>query len=101
MTPYEFDADAWQESWDRQQEAYMPDREQRFAAMLDVVDAITAGAPTVLDLAAGTGSISRRVLRRFPHATATVLDLDPILQTIARASLDDRATVVTADLRDN
>ncbi|WP_344933992.1 hypothetical protein [Actinoplanes nipponensis] len=24
-------ADAWQESWDRQQEAYLPDREHRIA----------------------------------------------------------------------
>ena len=34
-----FDAGAWQASWDRQQATYMPDREHRFAAMLDVVAA--------------------------------------------------------------
>ena len=28
---------AWQESWDRQQEWYMPDREERFRVMLDTV----------------------------------------------------------------
>jgi SAM-dependent methyltransferase len=99
MTPYELDPGAWQESWDRQQEAYLPDRERRFDQMLDVVDAVTGGAPTVLDLASGTGSISLRVLRRFRHATTTSLDVDPVLQAIARASLDERSTVVTADLR--
>ncbi|GAA4723786.1 class I SAM-dependent methyltransferase [Phytohabitans rumicis] len=100
MSPYILDASAWQESWDRQQEAYLPDREERFAALLEVVDAVTDGRPPrVLDLAGGTGSISLRVLRRFPDATTTLLDVDPVLLHIAGATLDDRATVVTANLR--
>src|SRR6266511_4484180 len=41
MTAYLTNPEAWQESWDRQPDAYMPDREQRFAAMLDGVDAVT------------------------------------------------------------
>jgi trans-aconitate methyltransferase len=100
MTPYDIDAAAWQESWDRQQEGYLPDREERFAAMLEVVDAVAGGEPKrVLDLAGGTGSISLRTLRRFPDAATTLLDLDPLLLTIARASLPAQATIVTADLR--
>src|SRR5262245_14704762 len=104
MTPYTassapLDADAWQESWDRQQEAYLPDREERFGAMLSVVAATAGPAPAVLDLAGGTGSISLRVLRRFPHATTTLLDVDPVLLAIARATLDERSAVVTGDLR--
>jgi SAM-dependent methyltransferase len=95
-----FNASAWQESWDLQQQAYMPDREQRFAAMLDVVEATNPGrAPAILDLAGGTGSISLRVRRRFPAATTALLDVDPVLLTIATASLDEHSTVVTADLR--
>jgi SAM-dependent methyltransferase len=106
MSPYITKAAAWQESWDRQQEAYMPDREERFTALLDTVDAVTAGRPPrVLDLAGGTGSISLRLLRRFPEATTTLLDLDPVLRHIATGTLGslgvlgERATVVTADLR--
>jgi SAM-dependent methyltransferase len=100
MTPYVIDAAAWQESWDRQQEAYLHDREERFAAVLDAVAAVTAEAsPAILDLAGGTGSITLRALRRFPGATTTVLDLDPVLLAIARASVDARAAVVVADLR--
>ncbi|MEV4202320.1 class I SAM-dependent methyltransferase [Micromonospora globbae] len=99
MSPYITDASAWQESWDRQQEAYLPDREHRFAAMLDAVDATTDGAPPrLLDLAGGTGTISLRTLARFPGADVTLLDLDPALLAIAEASLAGRATVVTADL---
>ncbi|MCU7725125.1 class I SAM-dependent methyltransferase [Actinoplanes sp. KI2] len=91
----------WQESWDRQQTAFMPDREERFAAMLTAVDAVTDGrAPRVLDLAGGTGTIALRTLARFPDAEVTVLDQDPVLLTIAGATLAGRATIIDADLGD-
>ncbi|MEU6097456.1 class I SAM-dependent methyltransferase [Streptomyces sp. NPDC047079] len=93
---------AWQESWDRQQEWYMPDREDRFRIMLDMVEAFVGDTPRVLDLACGTGSITARLLARFPKATSTGVDLDPALLTIARGTFegDDRVTLVEADLKD-
>ena len=79
----------------------MPDREQRFAAMLDAVAAVSAGRPPrLLDLAGGTGTIALRTLARFPGAEITVLDQDPVLLAIAGASLRDRATIVDTDLGD-
>ena len=33
------DWEAWQRSWDSQQELYMPDREERFRVMFDLVEA--------------------------------------------------------------
>ncbi|WP_250007103.1 class I SAM-dependent methyltransferase [Actinoplanes sp. M2I2] len=101
MTAYLSNPRIWQESWDRQQEAFLPDREERFAAMLSAVAATTDGtAPKVLDLAGGTGTISLRTLARFPRARVTVLDQDPVLMAIAAASLRDRGEVVDADLGD-
>ncbi|KJY27656.1 class I SAM-dependent methyltransferase [Streptomyces sp. XY332] len=96
------DWQAWQESWDRQQEWYMPDREERFRVMLDMVEALVGPTPRVLDLACGTGSITDRVLKRFPESTSTGVDLDPALLTIARGHFDGdrRVTFVTADLKD-
>ncbi|MFF8714109.1 class I SAM-dependent methyltransferase [Streptomyces sp. NPDC015184] len=93
---------AWQESWDRQQEWYMPDREERFRVMLDMVEAFVGPRPRVLDLACGTGSITDRLLKRFPEATSTGVDLDPALLTIARGHFegDGRVAFVTADLKD-
>jgi SAM-dependent methyltransferase len=95
-------AEAWQESWDRQQEGYMPDREDRLAALLDVVEAVAGPRPLVLDLACGTGTISRRLLERFPGARSIAVDVDPALLTIARATLgdDERVRFVRADLAD-
>ncbi|GAB3286421.1 class I SAM-dependent methyltransferase [Kineosporia babensis] len=106
------DWEAWQQQWDAQQEAYLPDREERFAAMLDAVEASLladgegeAGpaselTPRVLDLAGGTGSISRRVLDRFPKATTVVLDIDAALLAIARGTFanDTRVQVAAVDL---
>ncbi|GAA3152517.1 class I SAM-dependent methyltransferase [Streptomyces echinatus] len=93
---------AWQESWDRQQEWYMPDREERLGIMLDMVEALVGTAPRVLDLACGTGSITARLLRRLPGATSTGVDLDPALLAIAHGTFegDDRVSFVTADLTD-
>nr|WP_221377764.1 class I SAM-dependent methyltransferase [Actinoplanes polyasparticus] len=101
MSAYLSNPQIWQESWDRQQEAFLPDREERFAAMLSAVAATTDGpAPRVLDLAGGTGTISLRTLARFPRARVTVLDQDPVLMAIATASLRDRGDIVDADLSD-
>jgi hypothetical protein len=59
-------AGVWQESWDREQEACPPDREQRFAAMLEVLDAVSPPAHCGIrrgrpDLARRTGRGSRRL----------------------------------------
>jgi SAM-dependent methyltransferase len=94
------DWETWQLSWDAQQQAYLPDREERFAAMIDAVEAARGPAPRVLDLAGGTGSITRRLLARLPEATSVVLDIDAALLTIARGTFagDPRVRVCTADL---
>ncbi|MEU2154001.1 class I SAM-dependent methyltransferase [Streptomyces sp. NPDC019396] len=96
------DWQAWQESWDRQQEWYLPDREERFRVMLDMVEAVVGPEPRVLDLACGTGSISDRLLKRFPNAVSVGVDQDPALLTIAEGyfASDERVTFVTADLTD-
>ncbi|MDQ8702161.1 class I SAM-dependent methyltransferase [Streptomyces sp. LHD-70] len=96
------DWQAWQTSWDRQQEWYMPDREERFRVMLDLVEALVGPQPRVLDLACGTGSITDRLLGRFPDAVSTGVDLDPALLAIAEGTFagDDRVTFVPADLKD-
>ncbi|MFJ7236747.1 class I SAM-dependent methyltransferase [Streptomyces olivaceus] len=96
------DWQAWQRSWDRQQEWYMPDREERFRIMLDMVGALVGPAPRVLDLACGTGTITARLLDRFPDATSTGVDLDPALLAIAEGTFagDERVGLVTADLKD-
>jgi len=95
-------AESWQQSWDRLEETFMPDREFRIGALLDVVDVLACPTPRVLDLACGTGTVTRRLLDRFPAARSIAVDVDPVLLTIASATFadDDRVRIAQADLRD-
>jgi SAM-dependent methyltransferase len=93
---------AWIERWDAQQQIYMPDREDRFTALIDALEA-AAGCPDplVLDLGCGPGSLAIRLLRRLPQATVVALDADPLTLALGRAAWSDQArlTFVDADLR--
>jgi trans-aconitate methyltransferase len=95
-------AERWQSSWDRLEERYVPDRELRLRALLDITEAVVGMAPTVVDLGCGTGTITRRLLRRFPEAKSIAVDIDPVLLTIASATFrdDTRVRIKAADLRD-
>lgn len=97
------DARRWLERWDRQQECYIPDREERFAVMADVVAvAVERPDPLIVDLGAGPGSLSVRLLDRIPRATVVAVDADPFLLGLARAAYGDRSglRIVDHDLRD-
>ncbi len=99
------------QSWDDQQAAYITHREQRFGIMLDAIAHLLAVAEeldengaglTVLDVACGPGSLSQRILDRFPDARVIGIDYDPVLLRIAGTWLEDRHpgrfTPVDADL---
>jgi SAM-dependent methyltransferase len=93
----------WAQRWEAQQQWHIPRREQRFQLMLEMVAETLGDAPgLVLDLACGPGSISRRVMERFPTAAVVALDADPLLLEIGRRTLGDgsrRLQWVHADLR--
>lgn len=98
-------------AWDDQQAAYITNREQRFDVMLDVIArvcetsalfGIDGAGLTVLDLACGPGSLSQRILGRFPAARVVGIDYDPVLLALASAWLGEqhgsRFTPLDADL---
>ncbi|GAA4595822.1 class I SAM-dependent methyltransferase [Planotetraspora phitsanulokensis] len=89
----------WIDRWDRQQEGYLPDREERFTALIDAVEA-GAGRPDplVIDLGCGPGSLSARLLDRLPRATVVAVDTDPLLLSLGRARYGDTAGLRFADL---
>jgi SAM-dependent methyltransferase len=92
----------WQESWDRQQQRFLPDREERFSVLATLVGEVSGDAsPRLLDLACGCGSITNRMLRRFPSAQVVAADIDPVLLRIAEGVFagDDRVTLAEVDLR--
>jgi SAM-dependent methyltransferase len=90
----------WLERWDAQQETYMPDREERFEVMVDLLELTAPGPrPRVLDLACGPASLSSRVLARLPEATVVGVDADPVLLTLAREAAPPGLELFDADLR--
>lgn len=101
----ELDRDAaqeWIRRWDLQQEEHLPDREERFTALIDAVEDGTGRKdPLVIDLGCGPGSLSARLLNRIPDATIAAVDADPVMLTLARAAFAGRAGVrfFPADLR--
>jgi SAM-dependent methyltransferase len=92
----------WIRRWDRQQEDHLPDREDRFNALIDAVeDGAGRPDPLVIDLGCGPGSLSVRLLDRIPAATIAAADADPVMLALARAAFGDRAGVrfTSVDLR--
>jgi SAM-dependent methyltransferase len=90
----------WAERWDRQQERYIADREERFTVCVDVIDAVAGGPdPLVVDLGCGPGSMLRRVAGRLSGARTVGIDNDPLLLELARHACP-AATLVDADLAD-
>src|SRR5512146_3115975 len=81
----------WIARWDRQQDVYLPDREDRFTALIDAVEAGTGRPdPLVLDLGCGPGSLATRLLARIPAATVIAVDADPVTLSLGRAAHDGR-----------
>ncbi|MER7695795.1 MULTISPECIES: class I SAM-dependent methyltransferase [unclassified Streptomyces] len=96
-------ARTWVERWERQQERYAVDREERFTVIADVVEHTVVGRadPLLLDLGCGPGSLAARLADRFPHAEIVAADMDPVLLELARTHHADAAryvdTVIGAD----
>jgi SAM-dependent methyltransferase len=92
----------WIRRWDLQQEHGLPDREERFTAL---IDAVQEGAgrkdPLIIDLGCGPGSLSIRLLDRIPEATIVAVDADPVMLALARAAHSDRPGLrfASVDLR--
>jgi SAM-dependent methyltransferase len=100
-TATEIDWRAWLRRWDAQQTGYLPDREARFAIMFDALGVLLPPDFVALDLCSGPGSISERLLARFPEARCIAVDKDPLLLTMGEATLGNaggRLQWVDADL---
>ena len=92
-------AQDWINRWDRQQEESLPDREDRFTALIDAVEEGTERRdPLVLDLGCGPGSLAVRLLDRLPHATVIGIDADPVSLTLGQAAYSGRPGLRFLDL---
>lgn len=97
-TDTDLDADHWLRRWDAQQTRYIPDREELFGLVSDVVAGLGAAPGRLLDLACGPGSLAARAADRFPGAEIVGVDVDPVMLELARRTTGDRVRWVDADL---
>lgn len=98
----EMDWTTWYDRWERQQEAYVAYREDRFNAMLAMLGSLPPEFVAV-DLACGPGSLARRILGQFPRARVIAIDFDPVMLAMARPAIPasgGRLTVIDGDLAD-
>ncbi|MCU0494621.1 MAG: class I SAM-dependent methyltransferase [Chloroflexaceae bacterium] len=77
----------WLQRWDEQQTRYLPEREERFAIMLDTLAGLLPPDFVALDLACGPGAMSQRLLSRFPQARTIALDYNPVLLHLGQQTL--------------
>jgi SAM-dependent methyltransferase len=81
-------AAAWIQRWDAQQQYLLPDREERFTALIDAVQECAGRPdPLVLDLGCGPGSLAVRLLERIPAASVIAIDADPLLLALGQTAL--------------
>jgi len=102
-TSQSIDWQAWLRRWDAQQTGYLPQREARFTAMLEVLAILLPAQFVAVDLCCGPGAVSQRLLQRFPQARSIAVDLDPVLLALgegALGTLDGRLRWLDADLCD-
>jgi SAM-dependent methyltransferase len=94
-------ARAWIDRWDGQQEVHLPDREERFVALIDTVaEGVGRDDPLVIDLGCGPGSLAVRLLAQIPGAVVVGVDADPLLLGLGRAApLDPPQTAAPGTLR--
>lgn len=99
--PTQQQAARWLARWEAQQDRCVPDRQERFTVIADVVQERASGAhPLIVDLATGPGSLAVHLLDRLPHARVVGVDADPLLG-LARAGRPDehRLRLVEQDVR--
>jgi SAM-dependent methyltransferase len=81
------DAVVWSERWDAQQSRYAPVRTERdrivAALVQEAIDGI--GAPTVVDIGCGPGSLARHLAATLPAVDVVGIDADPLLVALAQA----------------
>jgi len=82
-------------SWDAQQESFNPLRERRFTVMLEILGATVGSRFTALDLGSGPGSLSARLLGRFPAARAIAVDYDPVSLAVGEGALGNQGGRLT------
>ncbi|MFF5082111.1 class I SAM-dependent methyltransferase [Actinoplanes sp. NPDC000266] len=90
------DSDRWRRTWDEVMTGFVPGMAGLESAIAATVEAVRGGSPRrCLDLGGGPGVLAERMSSRWPECRVAVVDLDPVLLSLARAA---GVAVIDADL---
>ncbi|QOC93431.1 class I SAM-dependent methyltransferase [Micromonospora craniellae] len=82
------DVARWRRDWNAMMHHYQPGRDDLLVAIVAAVEELHGRAPErVLDIGGGPGATAEVMLRRWPDADVTVLDIDPVLLALAEVAL--------------
>lgn len=89
----------WREAWTEVMGAFVPGLGALEEMLCHAAEAVHGRPPgRVLDLGGGPGALAERMARRWPDAAVTLMDIDPVLLTLARHALGDRVRALDGDL---
>jgi SAM-dependent methyltransferase len=92
-------ATRWRAMWAQVMGGFVPGLPALEETMCRAAEAVCGRAPgRVLDLGGGPGILAERMANRWPGATVTVLDLDPVLLALARSAVPDLVRTLDGDL---
>jgi tRNA (cmo5U34)-methyltransferase len=92
--------EAYANDYDAARRRLVPMFDTFYGTAVQALELAPAPVTRVLDLGAGTGLLSARVLAEHPSAEVVLLDGAPAMLDEARARLGDRARYVVGDLTD-
>jgi SAM-dependent methyltransferase len=93
------DVTSWRERWSQVMAGFVPGLATLEQTVCRAAEATLGRSPErVLDLGGGPGLLAELMANRWPGAAVTLLDLDPVLLTLARAALPAGVRVLDADL---
>ncbi|MEU8816149.1 class I SAM-dependent methyltransferase [Actinoplanes sp. NPDC048796] len=89
-------SDRWRSTWDEVMTGFVPGLAGLESAIAATVEAVRGGSPRrCLDLGGGPGVLAERMAARWPGCDVAMVDLDPVLLSLARAA---GVSVIEADL---
>jgi trans-aconitate methyltransferase len=89
----------WRAAWTQVMGGFVPGLGALEEAVCRATEAVHGRAPgRVLDLGGGPGVLAERMARRWPGAAVALMDIDPVLLTLARQALGEGVRALDGDL---
>ena len=76
----------------------IPDYDQMIDMLVSIIPFAADRRFSVIDLGCGTGAVSKAVVKKYPNAVLTCVDISEIMLHLAKTNLGDQTECIQADL---